>query len=301
MTGYLGEFLAFLSALAFALSNIFISRTRGSRGDKGVLFSVVVTIAFSFALFLLLEAGQTGSEGGPGDMLGLAWFALSGLAAMVFGRTFVFESVRRLGVARSSAVKRLNPVFSVLLAWFILSESLSSQDLAGIAVILAALGLLAVSAVRSAGPVGPGSGIAAYSFGIVAALAYAVSYIARKLGLETYAAPALGTFLSALSGFAVFAVLAVVWPRYRPLFTGMFRNLDRWIVLSAILVSIGQILMFAALAQAPVSVVVMISSLEVFLAILLASFVFRIEPPPGAVVTLAAFMATAGAILLAAG
>ena len=47
MPGLLGESLAVLSALSFALFNIVISGSAGSRGDKGVLFSVVVTIGFS--------------------------------------------------------------------------------------------------------------------------------------------------------------------------------------------------------------------------------------------------------------
>ena len=54
MSGYTGEILALLSALSFALFNVTIAATTGSRGDKGVLFSVIVTIAFSLALFLLL-------------------------------------------------------------------------------------------------------------------------------------------------------------------------------------------------------------------------------------------------------
>ena len=58
MPGLLGETLAVLSALSFAMFNIVISGTKRSRGDNGVLFSVVVTIGFSFALFVVLEAGR---------------------------------------------------------------------------------------------------------------------------------------------------------------------------------------------------------------------------------------------------
>ena len=58
ISSLLGETLAVLSALSFALFNVSISGTGGSRCDKGMLISAVVMIAFSFALFLLLEAGR---------------------------------------------------------------------------------------------------------------------------------------------------------------------------------------------------------------------------------------------------
>jgi len=299
MSGWLGEGLALLSAAAFALSNIFISRTAGSRGDKGVLFSVLVTMVFSGVLFLLIEAGRIPE--GPGAMAGLGWFAAAGVSAMVFGRTFVYRSIRALGVARSSSVKRLNPFFSVILATAFLSEAPSGWDIAGMGAIALALGVLVRAGLRREAKAGTGPGIAAYGPGVIAAMAYSVSYLARKLGLQLVFAPALGTFVSALAGFAAFAALAVVWPRYRKMFTGIFANLDRWIVLASILISAGQILMFAALAYAPVSTVVMIASLEVFIAIFLSSYVFRIEARPDASILAAAALATAGAVLLAMG
>jgi len=116
MSGYTGELLALLSALCFALFNVTISRTKSSGGDKGVLFSVIVTIGFSFAIFLVLEAGRITLEPTRDTATGLALFAFAGVSAMAFGRTLVFSSIRKLGPTRASAVKRLNPFFSVLLS-----------------------------------------------------------------------------------------------------------------------------------------------------------------------------------------
>ncbi len=295
-----GVGLALLSALSFAASNLFITRTGTSKGDKGVLFSVLVTMVLSGLLFLALEAGRTRWSGTVGDIAGLGWFALAGLTAMVFGRTLVYTSIRRLGVARASAVKRLNPFFSVLLAALFLGERIGGWDALGMAAIAAALGLLirdSLAKRRTAGTATPG----AYLFGAGSAVAYAISYIARKLGLDLFDAPALGTFVSAAAGFSAFAVIALVSPAYRPMFTGLFRDLDRWIVLAALAVSGGQILMFAALAQAPVTLVVMVASLEVFMAVILSAVIFRLEPLPDAGVLGAAALATVGVVLVAAG
>ncbi|SLN63668.1 EamA-like transporter family protein [Roseivivax jejudonensis] len=295
----LGQLLALGSATSFAVANNMISRTTRSGGDKGVMFSVLVTMGISGLLWLALEAGRTGLGAGGSARIGLAWFAFAGLMAMVFGRTLVFASIRTLGVARSTAVKRLNPFFSVLLAALILGEVVTGTDIAGMAAIAVSFAILIrESFARGTRVKAPPP--AAYLLGVAAALAYAVSYIARKLGLETLPTPAFGTFVSAVSGFAVFSALALVLPRHRANFRQMFAHLDRWIVFGAVFVSGGQILLFAALNYESVSTVVMIASLEIFISILLSVLVFRSEARPGPPVLAAAGLATLGVVLVAA-
>ena len=299
MPGYLGETLAALSALCFAMLNIVIAGPAGSRGDKGVLFSVIVTIGFSFALFLALEAGRINISATRDTAKGIGSFAFAGIAAMVFGRTLVFDSIRRLGATRASAVKRLNPFFSVLLAAIFLSEPVTLFDLAGLIVIALAFTLLIQDSFRKSRDGNDTAAPMAYLIGTGAALAYAVSYIGRKAGLNFMDAPALGTFISALSGFLGFVVLATFSENYRPMFRNLFQNIDRHVMAAAVLVSLGQVLMFAALAHEKVSTVVMISSLEIFFSIFLSTLVFRIEKRPRPVILVAAALAIIGVALVA--
>ncbi|WP_197089271.1 EamA family transporter [Puniceibacterium sp. IMCC21224] len=298
----LGQILAVLSATAFAFANVCISRTRTSGGDKGVMFSVLVTVGLSATLWLAIEVPRYGTPSLEGEAHALGMFVLAGLLAMVFGRTLVFESIRRLGVSRSTSVKRLNPFFSVILATILLAEPFTRLDGLGMVAIALAFVLLIRDSVRSRGAVladvpPPRD----YLFGVFAALAYGSAYVARKVGLNEMGAPTFGTFVSAASGFAAYAVLAVIWPRYRANFKGMFRHLDKWIVIGAVMVSLGQILMFSALAYEDVSTVVMIASLEIFIAIFLSVVVFRSERLPGVAILLAAALAMAGVVLVAAG
>lgn len=297
---YPGEALALLSALSFAGANIFVARTTVSGGDKGVMFSIFVTVGMSGLLWLALESGTTGVLMSPAAWTGLAWFAIAGLFAMVFGRSLVFESIRRLGVPRATAVKRLNPFFSVLLAGMVLAEPLTAIDGVGMLAIAVAFGLLVRESFRRHGGAEAPPPPAAYLFGIFGAFAYACAYVLRKLGLELLPAPALGTFVSAVSGLATFLALALVSGRYRGYLGNVVLHLDRWILGAAIMVSLGQILLFAALALAAVSTVVMIASLEIFFSIFLSVVVLRSERRPSPAVLGAAALAMAGVVLVAA-
>jgi drug/metabolite transporter (DMT)-like permease len=294
----LGQLLALASAASFAIASNMISRTTRSGGDKGVMFSVLVTMGMSALLWLALEAGRDGLPGSGPPWLGLAWFAIAGLMAMVFGRSLMFASVRLLGVSRSSALKRLNPFFSVLLAALILGEAIGPLDGIGIGAIALSFALLIRERMSNRDPAAAASPLA-YGAAVGGALAYALAYITRALGLDVMPAPALGTFVSAVTGFAVLAALALAVPSRRANFTGMFTHIDRWIVAAAVMVSAGQILLFTALAYEKVSTVVMIASLEIFIAILLSVTIFRSEPWPGPPVLAAAALATVGVVLVA--
>lgn len=297
----LGQILAAASALAFSFANVFISRTTTSRGDKGVLFSVVMTLGFSLVLWLMLEGAARDSwRLGRDEWRGVGLFAAAGVTVMVFGRNLLFASVRLLGVSRASSVKRLNPFFSVILAVMILGEPLWASDIVGIVLIAAAFGLLVLESSRSGASQDAAPPLANYTFGVLAALIYAATYILRKLGLLALPEPALGTFISAAAGLAALALIAIFSREYRDKFLNMFTYLDRWIVLSAISVSAGQILLFAALAFATVSTVAVIASLEIFVSIFLSVVIFRTEARITPLVGLAALMAFGGAIFLAA-
>lgn len=296
-----GQLLALLSAVAFACGNVFISKGSSGGGDRGVLFSVLVTMIFSGLLWLVLEGGSFGTGNPEVWWAGIGWFALAGILAMVFGRTFLFASIRKLGVTRASAVKRLNPFFSVLLAFALLGEPITGLDGIGILSIALAFGLLIRRSLRrgvSDSQSRPPS-LGSYGWGVGSALSYALAYITRKYGLLLIGAPAFGTMVSAVSGFIFFSIAAIFVAQYRDNLRNMFRNLNGSLVLAAISVSLGQILLFAALFYEKVSTVVMIASLEIFIASFLSVVVFRTEVRPDLETYIAAVIATAGVIAIA--
>lgn len=295
-----GQILALLSATSFAFGNIFIARAADAGGDRGVSLSVLVTMVMSFAAWVVTE--NAGIPAGSPDALikGLLLFAAAGAAAMVVGRSLVFKSIQVVGVIRASALKRLNPFFSAILAFAFLHEMLAPQGVAGMALLAAGFVLMIVHTLRRKGAAGPEHiPASAHMWGVTAAGFYALAYLCRKLGLGAIAAPAFGTFVSAATGLVGFGLLATFLPRYRRGLLTMFSALNRWTLGAALAISAGQILMFSALFYERVSVVVMISALEIFLSAFLAVAIYKTEARPDASTMLSAGLATIGVILVA--
>ncbi len=297
----LGQVLALASAFCFATTSVFVSRTTVRTGDRGVTFSVIVTIVLSALLWLAMEGPDLSALAGDGAAVAVAWFALAGLFAMVFGRSLLYLSIRTLGVTRASATKRLNPFFSVAIAAVVLAEPVTPVSGAGMLAIALGFWLLVRASLARARAGGPAPRLVDYAAGVGSALAYAGAYVTRKLGLEILPSPALGTLISAVAGLAVFAAMVPFDARQRANFTGMTQNLDRWTFVAAILMSLGQISLFAALLYEDVTVIVMIASLEVFIASFLSVVVFRTEARPDLSTYAAATLATAGVVLVAIG
>ncbi len=298
----LGQGLALASAVSFAFANVLIARSSGRRDSRGVVFSVLVTAVFAAVIWLVLESYDMQVVGNATWWKGVGFYALAGVLSMVVGRSFLYTSVRRLGVVRSSTVKRMNPFFSSVLAFLILDEIITTLGAAGMALLLFAFLLMMRESAKNqqAGDDAPPP-VWDYSFGVLSALAYGSAYIFRKFGIFELPFPAFGTLVSALTGLIAFLLAGLFVKSLRGQLTGIFSDLDRWMIMASVAVSLGQILFFAAIVYETVIVVVMIASLEIFIASYLSIFVFRLERKISLSMTLASGLAFAGVILITIG
>ncbi|XDZ62619.1 EamA family transporter [Alphaproteobacteria bacterium LSUCC0396] len=298
----LGQGLALASAFCFAVANVLIARSSGRRDSRGVVFSVLVTAVFAAVIWLATESLDMQAVASTSWWKGVALYALAGVLSMVVGRSFLYTSVRRLGVVRSSTVKRMNPFFSSLLAFLILGEAITMVGAAGMAVLLFAFLLMMRESAKNqqTGDDAPPP-VWDYSFGVLSALAYGSAYIFRKFGIFELPYPAFGTFISAVTGLAAFLLAGLLVKSLRGRLTGIFTDLDRWMIMASIAVSLGQILFFAAIVYETVIVVVMIASLEIFIASYLSIFVFRLERKMSGSMVVASIFAFTGVILITLG
>ena len=302
---FFGQFCALASALSFAFASIAISsnKRRGLAND-GAFLSVVMTVGFAFGLFIFFERGDIPDYKDPRFSEGILWFCMAGLFAMVFGRTLVFRSIGLLGVTRGTTVKKLNPFFSILFAFIFLAESMILPELLGVVALAIAITLLISDQSRkyeheeNITKKNFAQVVPLYLPGILSCLAYAISYIARKNGLITLGAPAFGTFVSALSGVFFYLILALGFSSYRRFVIEGVKNIQPITLAIGASMSIGQVLFFTALAYEELSTVVMIGSLETFIAIFLSVVIFRMEIRPSVKQVLAALLAGLGVSLV---
>ncbi len=301
----MGDLVAVLSTMCFAAANVTITRGAArDAADNGAFLSILVTMALSAMAMLLFRPPQ-GSH--VANLAGVAWFAASGVLTIFIGRVFLYASVQHLGAVRASAIKRLNPVFSVLLGVALLGEAVGGSMAAGMLLIFASFVLLAIqswrslptararavrgNAVRSLANLG-------YFYGPVSALAYATGYLARKQGLLAMPDPNFGTLISAVAGAVTFMVAGLFIASYASALRSTFVRFNPWLMAAAVLSSVGQILQFVALNYSAISRVALIMSLEVIGTMLLSFWLLRRREELGPLTIFAAVLSVVGAGLV---
>lgn len=301
----IGEFLALFSAFAFAFGSVAIAKaTMVGSGQVGVLLSVLLTGLLALICWLVI--GQPLGSVGQITWSAVGWFAVSGVLATVWGRLTLFKAIQNAGIIRASTIRRLTPFFSVFFAWLLLGEQVGWMAGGGIALIGASFVLLIMDGRRklveeSGGVSAPPNIPRGYMFGILCALFYALSYIARKYGLIELPDAFLGALLSSLAALAYYLVGGTFSTKFRSIIAQSLRRPERWQFIAALCISVGQVSQFIALKYTGVSQLALINSVEIYISAYLAVMVFRMERMPSVAVLVAAALATLGVVLTTIG
>lgn len=300
-----GEFLALGAAFAFGMSSVAIAKgAKGASAESGVFLSALMTGLLSGLAWILFPRGAEATSEGPVTWSAIAWFTASGLLATVGGRITMFRSIEFAGVIRASTARRLMPLMSLLLSWIVIGERISPAGGSGMALIALSFVLLywdnrSSIQISTDDPQRRAMISRGLAFGVTSAFLYAVSFIARKFGLEGTPNAFFGALIGSLTAITFYAVAAIVNGRYRSIVASAFTAPNPWQLLAALLMSAGQISQFGALMFSSVGTVTFINSVEVYIAAFLSVAVFRTEAAPSRTVIFATVFATAGVVLLA--
>ena len=277
----MGEALAIVSMTLFALTNIAVVRGHDGKSRSSGAF---LAIAITFLMSGMIWTASALRSGWPElNREAVAWFAVAGFLTIFIGRVFVYASIQHLGAIKASAVKRLNPFFSVLLGVLVLGETISGPMAFGMLLILMSFAVLVRQAVffaeednritvrqsafRRMANLG-------YLFGPISAFAYASGYVARKYGMNILPDAAFGTMVGAFSGIVFFVLASGFIRSYRDDLKRTFTVFNKWFLAAGILSSFGQICYFAALKYIGISKIALITSMEVFMTMILSTLVF---------------------------
>ncbi len=134
MNASLGIACALFTAVCWALAPI----AHAAAGRRIGAFATNLWRALAASILLLLTVAATGStlpSGPAGRMI-----AVSGLVGVGVGDLLIYDAFVQLGPRRGVQLLALGPVFSFLLAWGWLHETVAPMAFAGAALVLAASG-----------------------------------------------------------------------------------------------------------------------------------------------------------------
>jgi len=196
----LGSTLALLSAVASAFAVIIVGKhSRNSNVFNVSLIISCVGMAVLWPLALLLTNFATA------NLEGLALFAIAGVLAPGLVRLCYYSGLKKLGTSVNSSLFSVYPLYSSVLAVFLLNEILSLENWGGICCII--LGGLFVELSSSEINGTHKSARKNLLFPIIGGVTLGVSAIIRKAALNLYDAPVLGIAVGYTFSLLTYAVI----------------------------------------------------------------------------------------------
>jgi drug/metabolite transporter (DMT)-like permease len=276
------EALAALAALCWAVGSL-LSATAASRMGAFAFTRWRLFFALTLLWALALWSGQWRTL----DQHAVVLLVISGLVGIFIGDTALFACMNRLGPRRSGVLFATHALFSAVLAWLVLGETLWGWTLMGSAFLVSGV-MVAITWGRRADEdhrweQTRGSLAAGIALGLVAAVGQSVATLMLKplmsTGVDAVAASALRTTA------AFVAHLALLWAGLRlarvqqPLTASVL--LHTW-VSAAVAMALGMTLILAALRTGQANLVGIFSSLSPVLLLPLLWLVYRRRPALGA-------------------
>ena len=167
MQDFTGEMAALGTALCFAFGSTLFTlagRTLGARRVNQVRLLLAVLL---IAIVHWLTFGHILPTNASAESI--SWLALSGIVGLVLGDMALLQAFVLVGPRISMLVMALAPLFSTIIAWLFLSETLDDKTLVGIVLVI--VGVIAVVAERQkAGPSSIAVSGRAYQIGLLFAL-----------------------------------------------------------------------------------------------------------------------------------
>ena len=203
-----GPALAAAAGLGFGVFQTLNRRAVGGMKDAYLATFLQLVTALAVLVVASLATEDLGLLG-EATALSLFYFSLAGVIHFSLGWTLLNMSQMRIGAARSSPLLATTPVFGAVIAILILQEVPAAVVWLGVALVT--VGALVVSLERVAEE---GWGVPWRDTfpGLATALAWAISPILIKEGLEGLPSPLLGLTLGMVVAVVVYAVALPLRP-----------------------------------------------------------------------------------------
>jgi drug/metabolite transporter (DMT)-like permease len=258
----LGAIFAVLSAASFALNNAMVRRgvVEGTPLQAMAISVPLGVVCFLPLALVLGELARLPQFPKPA----VAWMAGLGVLHFVIGRYCNFRATQVAGINLTAPVVQLQVVITMVLAVIVLHEPCTVLQMIGGVLIL--IGSLLTqrqsmrprkaSAGEAAAQLFAPRYLAGYIFASLAAIAYGTTPVMARFALE-HTGPSTGVLGGLIAYVAATAVaaLALASPAVRSNVFALSRENARWFAYSGVFVAMAQGFFFAAVAVAPIMLV----------------------------------------------
>lgn len=179
---FIGELAALATSLLFSIGPAFFTLAGQKVGSVVVNRTrLVIALVYLLLTHWILYGVPLPLDANPDRWL---WLGLSGVIGFVLGDAALFQAFITLGTRLTLLVFAVNPVIAAVLAWVFLDESLSRNQILGMAITLAGIGWVML---ERDNPSKQSMAPKAYGLGIILALlgafGQASGAVTAKLGL----------------------------------------------------------------------------------------------------------------------
>ncbi len=145
-----GEIAAVAVSLSWAWGSQLFTAAARRVGSHAVNFARLLLATALLGLTHLLASGRVWPAGV--DAAAHGWLVASGVVGLALGDAFLFHAFATIGPRRSMLAYSTSPLFTAVAAYLLLDERLGPLALAGMALILAGVGLAAARRDEGGGP-----------------------------------------------------------------------------------------------------------------------------------------------------
>jgi drug/metabolite transporter (DMT)-like permease len=206
-----GRLLALISVLFFGVGPVILSLGfKKSSADLAVFTTMVVGLP----MLILLSPLFGGLHLAKLTPITVVFFAAGGMLGPLFGRTFLYNGIDRLGSSRAFTIKNIAPLVTGVAALLLLSELISWRRWLAIAIIVIGLGIVGKRSTAAPGPLRFSGLVLAF----LSAVAFGLRPVVFKLGFREVPDPMTASVVGVAAASIGFTLYL--------LFTGKIRSLE---------------------------------------------------------------------------
>lgn len=295
-----GELTAFLSAICYSLSYVFLRKGQVEREtpDNGLFLVLAVSSAvLVFASLIHMAMGPHRAPLPNFHAPATLYFVAGGITSTFLGRLALYAAIDRLGATRGVVIKTLEPLVTLGIALFMLGEKMRGTDKVSILLLLSGLVLLSLEPYLFPKRLIRSVFVQGVLVGLGAAILQGIGHTIRKVGMS--AVPLNPLYAAAIDVVAAFLVYTLVLAAIGrlPRFIRQLSTSSWYLYVAGILSATGVLLFFDAVSKIPVFTAAFIAgSQPLFVALLSAALLSSVETLNWAVF-IASWLVAAGIIM----